>query len=192
MITMNTSWKQYIKYALAGLALVAVISMGYNWYKPGSVLTNHPTLVATKPAVASIATHTTEPISLKVYDKKALAKKVELSQEVQQSDNKQVAAVADIPATKTGVEVVTVVDTNTHEIINYAREKKAPFLELLSEKRLGVKYGYSTKNGVQTTIFGDWYFARVGNARVGVQVEAINSQLNGNDGGAMVLIDYRF
>lgn len=124
--------------------------------------------------------------AVRVYKKKEIAKKVDLPKEVLADDKKEVTATAELPPTKGGAEVISVIDEAGNTKI-YAKEKPLPFFQFIDEKRIGAGYGITTK-GQQAKVYGEWSFLRVGSMHLGIQGEANSLP----EAKVFAVIDYRF
>jgi hypothetical protein len=179
--------------ALIFFGLLMLASALYGWYsRPTLLPTQQFTTMAPSALVKGVSTSTVSVPKLKTFSKTELAKKVNIPLEVMSSASKNVTAVVELPPSRGGTEVVSVVDSVTGETSILAKEKPLPLFGFENQKRIGVGVGFATgrdvKNVQEVKVFAEWTFVRVGGAYGSVQAE-VNTN---SEAKAFVALDYRF
>lgn len=178
--------------ALLVVLIFAVSAMIYEWYHPKTaLLTKQPIQLAPTKAVESVPKVEVPVKFVKVYNKAAVVKKVTLPQEVKDDSQKEVTAVVDLPPSKGGTEVVSVLDKTSGETRIFAMEKSLSLFAFENDKRIGVGYGIGT-NGQEGKVFAEWKFLRVGSVHVSTTGEISASQNKNPAAKAFVLATYEF
>lgn len=101
--------------------------------------------------------------------------------------DEEAIAMADLPESKSGYEVMGTMNTKTGVGNIIAKEKQRSLFGLPNEKEIGARVGYSMK-GQQVSIYGRWNFFRVGNMHLSAYGEG-NSEGNAT---AQLELGYRF
>lgn len=187
--------KEYLKAlptrtkALILLGTLIAASALYGWYHETPQLPQKQFApVAALPQVKNVPKEEIKPAKVVVYQKAALAKKVALPPEVLNDGAKHVTATADLPPSKGGTEVISVIDEKTGESTIFAKAKPLPLFGFANEKKLGLAYGASTLRGPEARLYGEYTFARVGNVYMSVRGEVNNRA----EATGLVTAEYRF
>lgn len=152
--------------AIAVLAVIAVASAVYNFYKPSVVTSTQSYQPATVEHVVEKVKIITVPVEkLVVYDKSELAKKVELPAEIMADDRKVIPANAEVQPYEGKTSVFTVTDTETGKSEMIVKQKPLPFFDLKNDKEIGARILASTSGGFMASIYGRWTFFRTGSIR---------------------------
>lgn len=175
---------------IVSITLLLVVGAGlYAWYStPKQQLTPQFSVVPPIPEAAKVQTVEVPLRTVVVYQKAELQKKISLPAEIAQDASKQVTATADLPASRAGTEVISVIDTDTGVTTLQARAKELPLFGFENEKRIGVGYSMGIKGERGINVYGEWTVARVGNVYGGVRAEASSR----GDTKATAQIEYRF
>lgn len=150
-----------------------------------------PTIATVSPKVSSVKKEVVAVPALKVYKKSEVVKKVEIPDAIKNDPNKQITAVVDTKPSKGGSEIVAVVDVVTGETIITERPKPIPLFEFVNEKKIGAGYGVGTA-GNTAKLFVAYDAIRVDKFHLGLQAEAVLSELRSPTANAMVTVDYRW
>jgi hypothetical protein len=177
--------------ALLIIALIAVASAVYSWYRPPKIVTQTRYVeVPKEKVVARIKTvKVPGPERIVTIEKERIVKALELPESVGNDQDKQIIANADIPCDESvnGQSVVTVMDTQTGESRILAKPKPLPLVGFENRKEIGARYGL-TNEGPEVDVYGRWDFLRVGSLHLGVYGE-VNSQAEAK---AMMQVGYRW
>ena len=157
--------------AFALVLVVVALGMLYGWYESKPKLSQTvSTQMPTTRAASKVEKVDIEIPKVKVYKKSELSKKVILPEEVKADDNKEVTAVVDVPPSKGGAEVISVINKTTGETTLFAREKPRSLMAFENDKSIALGYGVGTR-GTVMKLEGEYGFARVGNFHLSVQAE---------------------
>lgn len=125
--------------------------------------------------------------SVKAIPKDAI-KKVELPESVEKDKNKVVTAVVDVPKSEAGHTVASILDTNTGISSILIKPNKPPFFSLLSENRLGIRYGITSKGATEGELYYSRGLARIADAHIGTY-GSISSK---GEAKVMLQVEYRW
>lgn len=174
------------------IVIVAVVSAVYSWYKPPKLVTQAQYVEVPKERVVTRIKTVTVPGPERVVtiEKEKVVTKLGLPDWVKNDENKQVIANGDLPCDDTisGHSVVAVLDTKTGEGQILAKSKPLPFMSLISEREVGVRYGISTQAPTEIDVYARWDFARLGAMRIGAYGEANSTA----EAKVMLQVGYRW
>lgn len=178
------------------LAVLALVAGLVAWYKPSlpALPSNTYVEAPVQPKAGAVPKVGVEVKKVKVIPKGTAVKVIkDLPPEVATDDNTEVTDTATTGPTKTGVDIVTIINKETSETKILVKEKARSLIEFLNEKRIGVAYGITTDNGQQfVKVFGEWTVLRVGSAHVGMQADIKSKQSGAAEGTAVAVVDYRW
>lgn len=155
---------------LVFIAVVAVSSAVYNWYKPAKVITKTEYQeVPKEKVITKIKTvYVPGPKQIATIEKEKLAEELNI---YDFKEEEQPIANADIPPSKAGVSIVTVMNTTTGESHVIAKEKQLSLFGFENTRELGIRYGLSTQDGQAGNLFARWHFLRIGSFHIGAYGE---------------------
>lgn len=174
---------------LLGFALLALVSLLLS--KCSAEPPGTPQVFSAAPALpqAEKVAKVSVPVKkLVVYDKAALAKKVDLPAPIAQDRNAQVTSTAKLPASKGGYEVLSFTNVSTGASSIVSRPLPRPLIGFEPYVELGMRYGLSSDAGQTADIFGRYTFLRVGGAHLALYGE-LSSAVHSK---AMAEISYRW
>lgn len=173
------------------LIVLITASLLYKWYSPST--SQEPTMVTEAPTAKAVDSIPKKEVPMKklvVYDKKQVAKKVNLPDSVVDDLDEEVTSVSDVAASKAGVTVTTVVDKETGITKVYQEPKKLPLFGLGGEARVGVGYSVGT-GGPEVNVHGQYDFFRAGNFYGHVRGEVYQKSKGGTtEARGTVGVDY--
>lgn len=162
--------------ALILVAVLATASAIYSWYKPPQIVTQtqYVPFPEEKIVTKTKKVEVPGPERIITIEKKVIVDKLGLPSWINDDENKQVIANADVPCDNSisGYSMVAILDTKSGEGKIIGKSKPLPFMSLLSEREAGVRYGVSTTNPTQIDVYVKWDFARIGAIRLGAYGEA--------------------
>lgn len=120
--------------------------------------------------VATVPVDVAAPIQ--VIPKPVASKKLKLPAQIVDDDAKLVTAAVDIPASKSGATVVTVLDSRTGITETLVKEKPRSLISFERGTEVGLRYGIATVGGQTATIYGRQDVLRIGNAFLAGYAEA--------------------
>jgi len=187
---LTTTFKLIVS-GLLIVALLAVLSMGYNFYadrfKPPASQSNY----INQPEIPKAQKIEHKKIvvlsKIDVLDKEKAVEKLKINDPVKSDKAKQITATAEIPPYDGKTNVISVLDTEkgTSEII--AKQEPLSFFGFENKKRIGFDIGYCLKNqDVCGDVFAEWDFARVAKGHIGLYGEVSDNSK------AMVRFYYEF
>lgn len=185
--------KLALKLVAFTFALVLLAAICAYFLKPAPIPVNTPQKAQVAASVAKAQTEMVKVPAVKVLKKADIYKKVKVPPEVIVNPQKQITAVVDVPASKAGTEVTSVIDTDTGETEIYYAEKPLPFFAFENEKRVGVGYQVVTNGDQEVKVYAEYTFARIGKTHVSIYAEVYNNTRKLNPvGKAGIQLDYRF
>jgi hypothetical protein len=165
---------QVKNYAIVLLAVVALASMLYAWYKPPKVVTSAPQKdfqEASVPKPYAVVTKETVTVeTIKVLTKKEVIVKDRWPDWFTSNEAKQVTAIGMVDPYKGKTEVVSVIDIKSGESQIISKRLPLALFAFENEKAIGMRYG------TDLIIYGSWTFARVGNMYFAGYAEAGNGR----------------
>jgi hypothetical protein len=176
------------------LAVIALISAIYAWFKPAPGITPNFTPAPQMKSATNIPREAIPVKQIIVLNKKEAVKKLKLPDEIANDDTKQVLATGTIPATsETGkTDIIAAFDEKTQETKIETKEEPHSFFALENVKAIGLRYGYcfgsNYLNNTEVDVYGRWDFLRVASLHAGIYAE-VNSHA---DGKAMISVEYRW
>lgn len=173
-------------YLIFALMLIAIASLVWSWYKPAEVKTEYVTVPQIK-EVVKIQRVEVPVEKIITIEKDRIIEKIKLPDWIAKDSDKQVTATGTIGAYEGETDIVSVIDVKTGEGSLSVSLKPLPFISFENDKEIGIRYGVTTK-GMQTDIYGQWDFLRIGRVHVGVYGE-VNSL---SQGKAMTNISYKW
>jgi hypothetical protein len=172
---------------LVALILTATGSALYFWYKKPSVITvtewKEP-----KEVVKIKRVEVPGPERIVTIEKAVIVDKLKLPEWIKTDVNEQAIATAVIEPYRGRTNAVSLINTKTGIGQIVAKQEPLPLFGFLNDKEVGVRVGYSIKQGQEIDVYGRWDFARVGNVAIGVYGEATSY----GEGKAMISAGYRW
>lgn len=181
-----------LNYITVFIAILAISSAVYSWYRPPQLVTQTEYVeVPKEKIVTKIKTVTVPgPERIVTIEKEKIVEKLGLPDWIKNNPDKQVIGNADVPCDDSisGHSVIAIMDTKTGEGSIIAKSKPLPFMSFANDREIGVRYGVSTQAPTQVDIYARWDFVRIGAMKFGVYGEA-NSQAEAK---AMVQAGYHW
>jgi hypothetical protein len=178
---------------IVAIVILIIFVTVWSWYHhPVTLSKTEYTKVTPIPAAAKLSSVNLPVKQIVALEKKAVSKKLKLSDEIANDDKKQIVATAQTPATDTTgkTDILAVMDTTTGVTEISAKQEPLSFFALENKKAIGLRYGFSTASKInyEADIYGRWDVLRVGAVHLGLYGE-VNSL---GDGKAMIQAEYRF
>lgn len=173
---LTTTFKLIVS-GLLIVALLAVLSMGYNFYadrfKPPASQSNY----INQPEIPKAQKIEHKKIvvlsKIDVLDKEKAVEKLKINDPVKSDKAKQITATAEIPPYDGKTNVISVLDTSTGASEIIAKQEPLSFFGFENKRELGARVGYSTDGmEMRSTVFGRWSVARVGGVHISIYGEA--------------------
>lgn len=177
-----------------GVALLVVVLLGlgwlmWAWYRPEPPMSSAAFAEAKEARAVNALLKQDVPVrAVKVLPKAAAVKKLKLPREVADNPATEVLTAVDVPRSRGGATVVTLIDSTTGEARTLVREKKPPLVSLELGTEIGMRYGLSSEGGRQAVAFARQDLLRVGPAYLAVYGEVDSDA----DALAMVEVSYRW
>jgi hypothetical protein len=180
--------KTVLTYILVVLALTAAILA---WYRGQSPTVISRTAYVKVPEIKMVTKIKRVMVPVKeivTIEKQAISEKLKLPDEVTKDANKQIITTGEVTPYEGKTNVIAVLDTATGESELIAKQQPLPFVDFENKREIGLRYGATIKNGMETDIYGRWDFLRVGGMHLGLYAEA-NSN---SEAKAMISVGYRW
>jgi len=100
----------------------------------------------------------------------------------------QVTATAQLPESKNGYQVVTVINTETGVTTPVVKEQESPWFQFRNDAALGIRYGINQQLQYVGTTYGRWDFLRIKD----VYVSANGTLSTGGDAALQFGAEYRW
>lgn len=146
------------------IAVVAVSSAVYNWYRPPKeIVRDHYETVPVEKVVEKIKRVAVPgPKEIITIEKEPLAKELGIPWLMDQgNENQQPIANADIPPSEGGTSVVTIMDTATGESKIIAKGKPLSLFDFENKLEWEINYALSTKTSQNANLGFRWGFLRI-------------------------------
>jgi hypothetical protein len=171
------------------LLILAAASSVYKWYHKSTGSTTTYVKVPEIKEVIKIQRVTVPgPERIVTIEKTVIVDKLKLPEWIKTDADEQAIATAVIEPYKGKTNAVGLLNTKTGVGQIVAKQEPLPLFGFVNDKEIGVRYGTSIKNGMETDIYGRWDFVRVGNVNVGVYGEATSY----GEAKAMVSVGYKW
>ena len=175
--------------ALVVIAVLAVASSLYSWYKPQPIITKteYIRVPEIKETVRIKRVKVPGPERLVTIEKEVVVNKLNLPDWIKNDKDIQVIATASIEPYEGTTDAVATMNTRTGEGMIVAKHRSLGLIAFENRKEIGVRYG-ATIAGPEVDVYAEWQFLRVGSTHLGLYVGA-NTH---SDARAMVQVGYRF
>ena len=181
--------------AMALIAYTAVMFAGRSWFTGPDPLMKKWTetsQIKSTTKIHRISVPMKSPIV--TLEKKTVAEKLQLSEEITKDEDKQIIATAEIPPYDGKTDAVAIMDKSTGEADIIAKQQPISFFSFEDKKAIGVRYGISSHNksesesNMELDAYGRWDVLRIKYVHVGVYGEVTSN----GDGRAMLNLEYRW
>jgi hypothetical protein len=179
---------------LSIVAIIALISATYNYYKKPATITVKEYVPTTEIKEVTKIKRVEVPVEKVVtIEKEVIVEKLTLPEWLKTDPNKQILATAEIPPYKGKTNAVSVLDTKTGASEIIAKQIPRSLFGLANEREIGIRYGYGyfnkeSKFQDEGAVYGRWDFLRIGNAYLGVYGEGTTR----GDAKAQLSLGYKF
>jgi hypothetical protein len=174
---------------LALLLIVATASSLYQWYKkPTGSTTTYVKVPEIKEVIKIKRVSVPGPERIVTIEKKVIVEKLQLPVWIAADADEQAIATAVIEPYKGNTNAIGLINTKTGVGQIVAKQEPLSMFGFVNDKEIGVRAGYSAKQGQEIDVYARWDFVRVGNVNVGVYGEATSY----GEAKAMVSAGYRF
>ena len=172
-ITTTTKAKVIIG-ILSVLLLIATASSLYHWYKTPAIITQteYVNVPQIKEVVKIKRVTVPGPARVVTVEKTVIVEKLGLPEWISTNDNEQAIATASIDPYKGKTNAVALLNVKTGVGQIVAKREPLPLFGFVNEREIGLRAGINTKAEPETTVYGKWSFARVGNAHIGIYGDA--------------------
>ena len=171
---LTTTFKLIVS-GLLIVALLAVLSMGYNFYadrfKPPASQSNYIGQPEIKKAQKIEHKKIIVASRIDVLDKEEAVKKLKINDPVKSDPNKQITTTAEIKPYDGKTSIVSVLDTSTGESEIIAQQEELSLFEFENKREWEIKAGPSTEGGIKVTLNIKQNFLRVKKVHIGGFVE---------------------
>jgi hypothetical protein len=173
---------------LAVLLLTATASALYFWYKkpPATNTVEYIKVPEIKEVIKIKRVEVPGPERIVTIDKEVIVERLKLPEWVRTNADEQAIATAVIEPYKGKTNAVALLNIKTGVGQIIAKQEPIPLFGFVNDREVGIRAGINIKGEPETTAYGKWSFARIGNVHIGAYADA------GSTGTAKVQIEAGF
>jgi hypothetical protein len=173
---------------LVALLLTATASALYFWYKkpPATNTTTYVNVPQIKEVIKIKRVEVPGPERIVTIEKQTIVEKLGLPEWVRTNADEQAIATAVIEPYKGKTNAVALLNIKTGVGQIIAKQEPIPLFGFVNDREVGIRAGINIKGEPETTAYGKWSFARIGNVHIGAYADA------GSTGTAKIQIEAGF
>jgi len=165
-----------IKIVIVVLVILLGVATGsalYHWYsKPPFNTVEYIKVPEIKEVIKIKRVNVPGPERIVTIEKQVIVEKLGLPEWIRTNEDEQAIATASIAPYRGKTNAVALLNTKTGVGQIIAKQEPLSLFGFVNDREVGIRAGVNFKGEPETTVYGSWNFARIGNAHIGIYADA--------------------